>query len=137
MPRPTLPLPEDTNTNIRNKASRAQQGISESITHAATQGAKAKVEKKKSKKQPAEDENWWERVKKGIKKALEIMRSKHNLRLKDSKRMDLKGRHPNSKGHFNKNTQIRHGYPHVHDPNIPGGVRDPIPQDYREINELY
>jgi hypothetical protein len=74
-------------------------------------------------------------VQKGIEKATQLSKSQHSIDLSKGKRIDLKGRDPKSSGHFNKTTQTQHGYPHVHDPKAPGGVRDPRPSDYSEIGE--
>jgi RHS repeat-associated protein len=73
----------------------------------------------------------------GIKKAQELTKSNHNLKLLDGKRIDLKGRHPLSKGHYNKVTKEQFGYPHVYDPTHPGGVRAPNANDYIEIFNLF
>jgi hypothetical protein len=51
--------------------------------------------------------------------------------------MDLKGRHPLSRGHYNKATKEQLGYPHVYDPKYPGGVRAPIANDYIEIFNIF
>ncbi|GIK68932.1 MAG: hypothetical protein HND27_10810 [Bacteroidetes bacterium] len=73
----------------------------------------------------------------GILKAQELNKRSHNLKLLDGKRIDLKGRHPLSKGHYNKVTKEQLEYPHVYDPAHPGGVRAPNANDYIEIFNLY
>ena len=69
----------------------------------------------------------------GIQKTKSLAKSNHNLKLRNGNRIDIKGRHPNSKGHYNKVTDEQFNYPHVHDSNYPGGVRAPIANDYIEI----
>lgn len=73
----------------------------------------------------------------GIRKAQELTKSNHNLKLLDGKRIDLKGRHPLSRGHFNKTTKEQFDYPHVTDEKYPGGVRAPIANDYIEIFNIF
>ncbi|HRP37999.1 MAG TPA: hypothetical protein PLS50_09405, partial [Candidatus Dojkabacteria bacterium] len=58
-------------------------------------------------------------------------------KLLDGKRIDLKVRHPLSRGHYNKVTKEQLRYPHVYDPVHPGGVRAPNANDYIEIFNLY
>lgn len=73
----------------------------------------------------------------GIKKAQELTKRNHNLKLLSGKRIDLKGRHPLSRGHFNKVTKEQLRYPHVNDPTHPGGDRAPNANDYIEIFNLF
>jgi len=76
-------------------------------------------------------------IKSGIQKAQEISKKTHNIKLSGGKRMDLKGRHPLSKGHYNKTIKQQFGFPHVYDPMYPGGVRAPIANDYIEVFNLF
>lgn len=76
-------------------------------------------------------------IRRGIEKAQELEKKNHNLKLSGGRRIDLKGRHPLSKGHYNKITKEQLDYPHVHDPKYPGGVRMPNANDYIEIFKLF
>jgi hypothetical protein len=77
------------------------------------------------------------KARRGFEKAKCISKSRHNIELGPDVRIDLKGRGlGKSSGHHNKATGKRHGFPHVHDPNAVGGVRDAIDDDYRLIDDL-
>ena len=72
-------------------------------------------------------------IRRGISTARDVARVRHNIQLSNGLRVDLKAGFPGRMGHFNKVTQEMHGFPHVHDPNVPGGVRDITADDYINI----
>jgi len=112
-----------------------QIGLEEAMTYAVSGGVLSVVVKVAKWGKRLLKIRKLKKIKEGIKKARKIAKTKHNIKLKNGKRIDLKGRHPNSKGHYNKTTGEQLKYPHVHDPKAPGGTRKPTVKDYIEISK--